>query len=59
MLPEDQQIGEIKFEVFRKYVEYNGGIFKFALIVILAMVSWITATTFASIFMSMWCENPK
>jgi ATP-binding cassette subfamily C (CFTR/MRP) protein 1 len=59
MIPEEHQQGEIKLKVFKQYIDYNGGMCSFALVVILAMLFWILSTTFASIFMSFWCSNPQ
>jgi len=55
MLPEDQQLGKIKSEIFMQYIELNGGFVKFAFVVLMAMIMWILCTTFASIIMQKWC----
>ena len=58
MLPEDQQLGKIKSEIFMQYIELNGGFVKFAFVVLMAMIMWILCTTFASIIMQKWCQDP-
>ena len=59
MLPEDQVVGKVDFTIFREYIELNGGIFRFAVLVSLAMFFWIASLTAASIILERWCEDPE
>jgi ABC-type multidrug transport system fused ATPase/permease subunit len=59
MLPEDQVVGKVDFTIFREYIELNGGIFRFAVLVSLAMFFWIASLTAASIIIERWCEDPE
>ena len=59
MLPEDQVVGKVDFKIFKEYIELNGGIFRFAVLVSLAMFFWIASLTAASIIIERWCEDPE
>lgn len=47
------------FKIFREYIELNGGICRFAVLVSLAMFFWIAFLTAASIIIERWCEDPE
>lgn len=55
MLPEDQVIGKVDLKIFKEYIDLNGGTFRFAFLVCLAMLLWIVSITMASIVMERWC----
>lgn len=49
MLPEDQEVGQIDFKIFKEYIKLNGGYFDFVFLICLAMTLWISFTTASSI----------
>ena len=58
MIPEDQQIGNVDYKIFKEYIMLNGGYFSFAFLICFAMIMWIGMTIAASIIMEKWCEDP-
>lgn len=58
MLPEDHVVGKVDFNIFREYIDLNGGLIRFALLVTMAMLFWVIFTTSASVVMEHWCEDP-
>jgi ABC-type multidrug transport system fused ATPase/permease subunit len=58
MLPEDQEIGNIDYRIFKEYIQLNGGYVRFALVVVVAMVCWISLTIASLMIMEQWCEDP-
>ncbi len=58
MLPEDQEKGQIDFQIFKEYIKFNGGYLFFAIPIAIAMTLWISFTTASAIIMEHWCEDP-
>ena len=58
MLPEDHKVGKIDFNIFKEYINLNGGILKFVLPVMFVMALWTAFNIGASVIMERWCEEP-
>lgn len=53
-MPEDHQKGEITLEIYKQYVNLNGGPI-FLAVVLTCMALWLTFTTLSNIWMEKWC----
>jgi len=56
-MPEDQNKGSIGLEIYKEYINLNGGV-KFLIVVVLCMSFWLTFTTLSNVWMEKWCEAP-
>ena len=59
MLPEDQEEGSLNAHVLKQFIELNGGIFKFAVFIVVCLLCFIGVKTFASILIQLWCDEPS
>ena len=59
MIPEDQEVGSVDYKVFKEYIQLNGGYTRFVLVIMVAMVLWISLTIASILIMELWCEDPE
>jgi hypothetical protein len=59
MLPEDQEQGSLNAQVLKQFIDLNGGVFKFAVFIIVCLLFFIGVKTYASILIQLWCEEPS
>ncbi len=54
IMPEDQKKGEITLDIYKKYIDLNGG-WVFITLVLISMSMWLGLSSFANIWMEKWC----
>ncbi len=58
IIPEDQNRGSIGLDIYKEYINLNGGV-KFLVVVTLCMSCWLGFTTMSNVWMEKWCEAPE
>lgn len=56
MLPEDQQKGEVSFEIYKSYAKMNGG-WVFLTSVLFCLLGWSAFQIISTIDIQIWCDD--
>jgi hypothetical protein len=56
-VPEDHQMGTINPQVYSNFVKLNGGVYRFAAVILLALLGYMVCRILGAIFIQIWCDN--